>query len=238
MTPVLAQAREQLPRRRPRLDVHARPSARRGSRAPAGRRAPARAPSRCRSPPDRRRYARPRRRPAARRSASSSSASRGSAWNRPWSRATSRAVIRGSIPPPPWSISPTRARWSRAARAGSTPRTRTVALVGAPIALEDLDRRRLAGAVRPEQGERSRRRRPGTRGPVDDGPAAVALDEAVDLDRGRAVRRRPRSPPPAISAYCRSKSASVSSPIWIERRIPSAVDEVALRPGDDAVRLP
>ena len=39
------------------------------------------------------------------------------------------------------------------------------ALVGAPVALEDLDRRRLAGAVRPEQGERSRRARPGTRVP-------------------------------------------------------------------------
>ena len=48
---------------------------------------------------------------------------------------------------------------------------------------------------------------------VDDRPLAVALDQAIDA----RWRRRHG----AIRAYWRSKSASVSSPIWIERMTPS-----------------
>ena len=100
--------------------------------------------------------------------------------------------------------------------------------IGSPVALEDLDRRRLAGAVRPEERERLAAGDP-ERDAVDDRPAAVALDEPLDLDRRvrRAGRRRlaagrgVRHEPPAISSYWRSKSASRTSPIWIDRRIPS-----------------
>ena len=52
------------------------------------------------------------------------------------------------------------------------------------------------------------------RHPVEDGSLAVALGQTVDDDRGVAGAHC------AIRAYWRSKSASVSSPTWIERRTP------------------
>ena len=51
------------------------------------------------------------------------------------------------------STMPTRSRRSRSRAAGSWPSTRDVAAAAAAVALEDLDRRRLARAVGPEQPE-------------------------------------------------------------------------------------
>ena len=91
------------------------------------------------------------------------------------------------------------------------------ALVGAPVALEDLDRRRLARTVRPE--EREALAPPDVeRQPGDDRPPVVALDEAADLDR--EVDRRARGHGVAMAAYWRSRSAAVISPIWRERTMP------------------
>ena len=111
---------------------------------------------------------------------------------------------------------------------------------GAPVALDDLDRRRLAGAVRPEQREDLAGP---TRNeiPSHDRPAAVALAEAVDLDRRRASGRATaagRHPPPAIRRVL-PLEVGVGQLADLDRaEDPVAVDEVALRPGDDAVRLP
>ena len=87
------------------------------------------------------------------------------------------------------------------------------AAVGASIALDDLDRRRLAGAVRSEQRDQlaaADRQRDA----VEDRARAVALDQPVDDDHRVAVRHG------AIRLYWRSKSASVSSPTWIDRMTP------------------
>ena len=86
--------------------------------------------------------------------------------------------------------------------------------VGRPVALDDLDERGLARAVRPEQ-RHELARADGQRHPVEDDPLAVALDEPVDDDRRVAAGHE------AILAYWRSKSASVSSPTWIERMTPA-----------------
>ena len=118
-------------------------------------------PSRCRSPPDSRRYRRRARRPGARRASSSSSGSRGSAWNAAYWRRVSRGSARGSMPPS-WSISPTRARCAGPPAAGSS-RAPGPTRVGAPVALDDLDGRGLAGAVRPEQRDELARARPSGR---------------------------------------------------------------------------
>ncbi len=83
--------------------------------------------------------------------------------------------------------------------------------VGRAIALDDLDGRGLARAVRPEQGHDLAGLDP-ERHAVDDGSSAVTLHQAIDLDGAGHG---------AIRAYWRSKSGSVSSPIWIERMIPS-----------------
>ena len=83
--------------------------------------------------------------------------------------------------------------------------------VGAAEPLDDLDGRGLARAVGPEQRD-DLAGLDGQGHTVDDGPVAVPLDQAIDLD-GRAHG--------AILAYWRSKSASVSSPIWIDRMMPS-----------------
>ena len=92
-----------------------------------------------------------------------------------------------------------------------------LAAVGAPVALEDLHGRRLAGPVRPEEGKAlaaaDLEREPG-----DDGPPVVALDEAADLDR--KVGRRLVGHGALIAAYWRSRSAVVISPIWRERTMP------------------
>ena len=70
------------------------------------------------------------------------------------------------------------------------------AAIRPPVALEDLDRRGLAGTVRPEQREQSRRAAIAERHAVDDRAAAVALRRA----------RRPR-PPPRASAPLRRFAA-------------------------------
>ena len=75
----------------------------------------------------------------------------------------------------------------------------TVVVLPAPFGTEQRDE--LAG------GDRQRH-------PVENGSLAVALDQTVDDDRGVAGAHC------AIRAYWRSKSASVSSPTWIERRTP------------------
>ena len=120
--------------------------------------------------------------------------------------------------PPFWSISPTRDR-----RAGP-PRRRVLAedadapAVAAPVALDDLDGRRLAGAVRTEhRDELAGRDR--ERDAVEDRPAAIPLDESVDHDRGLTAAGR-HGAVVAILAYCLSKSASVSSPTWMDRSTP------------------
>ena len=51
------------------------------------------------------------------------------------------------------STTPIRSRKARSASPGSKPSTLHLAGVALPVALEDLDRRRLAGAVRAEQPE-------------------------------------------------------------------------------------
>ena len=63
--------------------------------------------------------------------------------------------------------------------------------VGAAIALDDLDGRRLARAVRARAARRARRRATVERHAVEHGSLAVALDEPVDDDRrvaGRSLR--------------------------------------------------
>jgi hypothetical protein len=81
-------------------------------------------------------------------------------------------------------------------------------VIGPPVALDDLDRRRLAGAVRPEQGEDLARGDP--EGEVaDDGPAVICLGQPGDLDRRPHPVDDGAHPPPEIIASCRSKSASV-----------------------------
>ncbi len=85
--------------------------------------------------------------------------------------------------------------------------------IRAPVALDDLDRGRLARPVRSEQRDElpaADRQRDA----VEDGPRPVALDQPVNDDHRVAGRHC------AIRAYWRSKSASVSSPIWIERTTP------------------
>ena len=86
------------------------------------------------------------------------------------------------------------------------------------IALDDLDGRRLARAVGAEQRD-DLAGRDVERDAVDDRPLAVALDQALDGDR-RLAAVGGRTGHGAIRAYWRSKSASVSSPIWIDRTIP------------------
>jgi len=58
------------------------------------------------------------------------------------------------------------------------------AAVGRPVALQDLDRRRLAGPVRPEEGDELARVH-AQRDAAEDGPRAVALDDALELEGGR-----------------------------------------------------
>ena len=190
-----------------------RPSARRGSRPPADRRA--RAPARVAGA--RRRTAAgsgsapPRRSPTR---SSSSSGSRGSAWKRPYWRSVSRgcgarvdaAALEHQPDPrperrgrrPPDRRPRTRDR-ARRPRAGSPRRSRPSS---------SCPRRSVRAA------RRARPRADRQRDAVEDGPRPVALDQPVDDDHRVAGRHG------AIRAYWRSKSASVSSPIWIERMTP------------------
>ena len=75
-----------------------------------------------------------------------------------------------------------RGRSAAPSRHGSRPSTRTVAGVGAAVALEDLDRRGLARAVRAEQAEHLARGDVEAQA-VDRAAVAVALLERDDLDR-------------------------------------------------------
>ena len=140
------------------------------------------------------------------------------------------AVIRGSIPPPPWSISPTRARCRRPARAGSSAEDPDAARVGPPVALDDLDRRRLAGAVRAEQRERSRRVGPRTTGRRGrSGRRSASRRPATSMARAGRPRRPSRHGPRSARTGARSRrpaprrSGSTGGP----RR----VDEVASAAG-------
>ncbi len=96
-------------------------------------------------------------------------------------------------------------------------------------------RRRSVRARR--RSRRGRRQRDA----VDDGARPVALDEALDDDRGSGPDRRGppgrrgRADHGAMAAYWRSKSASVSPPAWMDRTTPVAIDEVRLWPGGDAI---
>ena len=85
---------------------------------------------------------------------------------------------------------PTRARSSASASAGSCPSTRTSPRVARAVALEDLDRRRLAGAVGARAGRRPRRARTVKSMPRTASLRAVGLAQAGDLDRGDAARHR------------------------------------------------
>ena len=87
--------------------------------------------------------------------------------------------------------------------------------VGSAVALHDLDGRRLAGAVGPEERD-DRSTLDSEVEPVDDGPTRVALEETLDLD-GRGRDRHG-----AMAAYWRAKSSACISPIWIPRRTPFA----------------
>ncbi len=124
------------------------------------------------------------------------------------------------------------------------------AAVGHPVALDDLDRRRLARAVRPEQREQLAAPHV-ERDPAQDLAPGIRLAQTVDDDRGRLGRRRlPRPsvtrPAPKIGrrgrarhgvifAYCVSKSSGSTSPIWMPAQDPVGVDEVGLRRRDHAV---
>ena len=88
------------------------------------------------------------------------------------------------------------------------------ATIRLPVSLDDLDGRRLARAVRPEQRDEL----PGTdfeRDAIHDRAVAVSLDQPLDDDRRAATGHE------LIFANDRSKSASVSSPTWIARMTPS-----------------
>ena len=131
--------------------------------------------------------ARPGDRRAARPASSSSSASRGSAWKRPYWTSVSRGRARGSMPPP-WSISPTRARNVRPPRAGSTPSTRT-----RPPSARRYPSTISTVVVLPAPfGPSSATSSPARdleRDAVDHGPPAVALDQPLDDDRRVAAWR-------------------------------------------------
>ena len=94
--------------------------------------------------------------------------------------------------------------------AGSCPSTRDLAAVAAAVALEDLDRRGLAGAVRPEQREHL----------------------AARARRGRARRRRPapgtscagRTPGSPRRSCHRSSRAPGSAPHPVDRSRPQPLD--------------
>ena len=88
------------------------------------------------------------------------------------------------VSPPSWSITPMRGRSARAVGHRVEPEHAHLPRVGAAVALEDLDRRRLARAVGPEQAEHLAGR-DRERDPVDGARGAVALLELGDLDRGR-----------------------------------------------------
>ena len=160
--PVRPQVRDDPAGHGPRLGVHARPSARRGSPPRAARRAPPRG-----------RVAGARRRTAAgrasgpRRSRPHSVdeligvARRGGGSGRT-GRIVSRGRARGSKPPP-WSMIPTRARRPRPARSRVRAEDADRAAVGPPVALDDLDGRGLAGAVRARAARRARPAGPSAR---------------------------------------------------------------------------
>ena len=126
--------------------------------------------------------------------------------------------------------------------AGSMPRTRTVAAVRPSVALEDLDRGRLAGAVRPEQREHLAGRDV-EREPAQDGPAVVApcggrrprprLRHRRRPSSAAPPPRRPRGPSPAARDHPELPlEIGVEDLADLDRAEDSlAIDEVALRAG-------
>ena len=104
------------------------------------------------------------------------------------------------------------------------------ATVRGPVALDDLNGRRLAGPIGPE--ERHQLARPhGEVHAVEDRSAAIRLAKAGDLDQlpiggedpaaEPARTTDPVGAPGRMSAYFCSKRSAVTSPSWIARRIPS-----------------
>ena len=79
-------------------------------------------------------------------------------------------------------MTPMRGRSAAASRTGSSPSTRTVPAIGRAVALEDLDRRRLARAVRSEQPEHLAAARRRTTRPSTARIVAVVLREPGDGD--------------------------------------------------------
>ena len=98
------------------------------------------------------------------------------------------------------------------------------AAIGPPVALDDLDRGRLARSVRPDQCEDLAGVDP-ERHAAQDRPAGVVFAQVGDLDCGSGsvggVDGHPvgdgAAHPPEIATYFRSKSASVTGPIWKSR---------------------
>ena len=106
------------------------------------------------------------------------------------------------------------------------------ATVGGPVALDSLDRRGLAGPIRPKEHHELARADRKVHA-VENRPAAIRLAEACDLDQlpagaadpigvAGAVGAADPVAPGRISAYCCSNRSAVTSPTWIARRIPSA----------------
>ena len=99
-----------------------------------------------------------------------------------------------------------RSRQLLVGEAGSTPRTLTSPALRVAVALEDLDRGRLPGAVRPEEGEDL------ARGDLEVDSlhsleVAVGLAQAPDADHGVGHARDART-----SRYARSRLGGRSNP--------------------------
>ena len=233
------QVRDDRPGGRPRLGVHARPSARRGS-ATSGR--PTRAsasPSRCRSPPDSRRYACPRHAAeadqveqlvgVARVGVEAAVLDEGLA--RLGARIDAAALEHQPDPRPQGPAAARRIVAEDPDRAA----------VGAPVALDDLDRRRLAGAVRAEEGDELAGARPSARRRRGRSGRRSAWSGRRRRWRGRG-RPRPASRPSRADPRSRRDQGVLALEVGVGQLAdldraedPGAVDEVGLRPGGHAI---
>ncbi len=161
-------------------------------------------------------------------------------------RVARRRVVAGEVPRPSrrtvssersvtdCSTMPTRARHCGVASAGSTPEHADLAGVAAAVALQDLHRRGLAGAVGPEQREHLAAGDLEVHA-VDRRTLAVALQQAADdtavprgsqaracrIEGGRGVRERSGRGP---AATCGRRRAPVAA-----RRLPAPVPRTGRR---------